>query len=1462
VTSDEDGTYTVIIGGDSYSGPITAGTPVEIDLDTALLGGETINASVVDAAGNTGTASTTATDQRDPTVTVAQVDEDTIVVTSDEDGTYTVIIGGDSYSGPITAGTPVEIDLDTALLGGETINASVVDAAGNTGTATTTAFVATDDIDRLILDETDVEPGIPQITQNVDVIGVAQSDTGVDAGVLVTVPEGGLGNLTVTVNQTALLAVGDAFRLDIVDEAGNVVYSAVTQNSLLGDVAGLPILGVVGDDGLTATFEGLAPGNYYVVVRNDEGTVEQLVNSLSLTDLGENGVVLGQDNQDLILDAVIDALSGQSGIPQALLNALRPVLELALDVVDGLGVGAVVGVINNTLNTFNLVSYADEVVDAIANALTSNLLTVLQLTTVTTQVDQVVYTDTVIEGELIADDGQGADVPVSGTTITELKFGEQIGVVNEQGNLTVQGQYGVLVVNPETGSYTYTLNDVVAGVGQNEVFTYIASNNGYSDEATLSISIELADLIAPQAPTVNTILDLSPAQDPAITGQAEPGSTITVTFPNNTTATAVVGTDGNWSVANPDLTAGDVVTVTATDLSGNVSDATTAIVALPLDANDDVDTLEVGQFVVVEGAPSITTNVDVIGLGQSTQGTDAAVPVTVGPLGTLTVTVQQTSLLAVADAFRLDIVNEYGLVVYSAVTQNSLLGDVAGLPLLGIVGDDGLTATIEGLPQGNYFVVVSNDAGTVTNLLNNLSLADLGENGVVLGQDNQDLILDAVIDTLSGKSAIGSILLNSLRPALELALDVVDGLGVGAVVGVITNTLNLFGLVTYVDEVIDAVATAVLSNTLTLLQETTITTQVNSIQLQNSSVSGEVITEDGDLGGDFPALGTTLSRVEYNGLTYTPNADGDIRVVTDYGVLLIKTNGSYTYTLTNTDGLGQSEVFGYTAVNGMQAGDAILTINIADVVVTAPEAELSNDTAIGTDNITSDGLIVVDGLGSSDTFQYRLDNGPWITGVGNTFTLAEGIYTSVDIRKVNAIGSVSEEVNLGAITVDQTADIYITGALDNVGEQQGHIALNGNTDDTTPTLQGTAEPGSVVTLTGPGISGSAIVTVNPDGKWSYSITNQVPLGVNTWTVTMTDVAGNTGTDTYSINVVNPSVRPTVAASDGGLLGLIGGNVGGIINLNQQQFVVGDVNEDLRQVVIKFSTTIGVGAQPTWIYSSLLQEQFGYTVNVTPNWGSFLGIYSGDMTITIRATDNSNLDNQEIIEFLGTVRSSQSLLGIAVGSSLEVTATDSVGAAPPVNVGSLVDLDLLGGLFGGGVPSYLKEGTDTANTLNYSTETSAVRIYGYGGNDTLTGGSGSDIIRGGAGIDTINGGAGDDYLNGGAGDDFITGGLGADTVGFDLLSNDATGGNGVDTWIDFSQSQGDKIDISQLLDGSSANALNLNEFVKVDYDAQSSTVSIKVDRDGGSDNYTELLKLTNQTSEITLDDLLQNKNILF
>ncbi|MCH7312769.1 Ig-like domain-containing protein, partial [Acinetobacter sp. ANC 4805] len=83
------------------------------------------------------------------------------------------------------------------------------------------------------------------------------------------------------------------------------------------------------------------------------------------------------------------------------------------------------------------------------------------------------------------------------------------------------------------------------------------------------------DLTPPNAPDIDPIN----ATDP-ITGTAEPGSTVTVTFPDGSIAQAATDpVTGAWTVPNPgNLVDGDTVTATATDPAGNISLPATEIV--------------------------------------------------------------------------------------------------------------------------------------------------------------------------------------------------------------------------------------------------------------------------------------------------------------------------------------------------------------------------------------------------------------------------------------------------------------------------------------------------------------------------------------------------------------------------------------------------------------------------------------------------------------------------------------------------------------------------------------------------------------------------------------------------------------------------------------------------------------------------------------------------------------------
>ncbi|MEB7508750.1 Ig-like domain-containing protein, partial [Staphylococcus xylosus] len=71
------------------------------------------------------------------------------------------------------------------------------------------------------------------------------------------------------------------------------------------------------------------------------------------------------------------------------------------------------------------------------------------------------------------------------------------------------------------------------------------------------------------------------SEDTQIKGTAEPGSEVTVTFPDGTTATATTDDQGNYTVDIPttvNLDGGEAIRVVAEDKDGNVSSETTTTV--------------------------------------------------------------------------------------------------------------------------------------------------------------------------------------------------------------------------------------------------------------------------------------------------------------------------------------------------------------------------------------------------------------------------------------------------------------------------------------------------------------------------------------------------------------------------------------------------------------------------------------------------------------------------------------------------------------------------------------------------------------------------------------------------------------------------------------------------------------------------------------------------------------------
>ncbi|OKP63398.1 hypothetical protein BTE77_35630, partial [Ensifer adhaerens] len=148
------------------------------------------------------------------------------------------------------------------------------------------------------------------------------------------------------------------------------------------------------------------------------------------------------------------------------------------------------------------------------------------------------------------------------------------------------------------------------------------------------------------------------------------------------------------------------------------------------------------------------------------------------------------------------------------------------------------------------------------------------------------------------------------------------------------------------------------------------------------------------------------------------------------------------------------------------------------------------------DNGTAIGSVVVDASGGW-IFQPSTD-------------LSEGTH-KIEVTQTDKAGNESPKSPSLDVTVDTTAPVVagIGAANDDQGLIRGPVADGGKTDDQRPTLSGSGEADTVITVyDGETVIGST--TVQPDGNWSFTPTSDLPEGPHGFTTKATDAAGNEG----------------------------------------------------------------------------------------------------------------------------------------------------------------------------------------------------------------------------------------------------------------------------------------------------------------------------------------------------------------
>ncbi len=154
--------------------------------------------------------------------------------------------------------------------------------------------------------------------------------------------------------------------------------------------------------------------------------------------------------------------------------------------------------------------------------------------------------------------------------------GAAFSLQNQSGGaaLTATSTNAGLVVFASVGYGTYDLQETQEPAGYQPDPTVHVVEVGASgviiDGAPMAeFSVRNAKMEKSAPPVINTIM----AGDSLVMGTGVPGSTVTVTWPDRSTVTAVVGVDGYWWVFPRGLSWGDVVSATQTEPGKLVSDS-------------------------------------------------------------------------------------------------------------------------------------------------------------------------------------------------------------------------------------------------------------------------------------------------------------------------------------------------------------------------------------------------------------------------------------------------------------------------------------------------------------------------------------------------------------------------------------------------------------------------------------------------------------------------------------------------------------------------------------------------------------------------------------------------------------------------------------------------------------------------------------------------------------------------
>ncbi|PUK98600.1 biofilm-associated protein BapA, partial [Salmonella enterica subsp. enterica serovar Dublin] len=873
------------------------------------------------------------------------------------------------------------------------------------------------------------------------------------------------------------------------------------------------------------------------------------------------------------------------------------------------------------------------------------------------------------------------NVAKDGTTVSgTAEAGSTVSIYDPAGNylgstITGENNHFSITLNPAQTHgerLEARIQDAVGNIGPATEFT--ASDSQYPAQPTILT-------VTDDAGAVTGLLKNGDATDdnrPTLSGTAEPGSTISINdngFPVATFPPIVADADGKWSFT-PSLALADgdhVFTATATNDRGTSGQSVSFTIDIDTQppvleglAVSDVGyrltgTTEAGSTVVIKDSLGNT-------LGSGTAGDDGTFSIGISPAKingeTLSISVTDKA----ANSGPVETLNAPDKTAPAAPDGLTVATD--GLSVSG-QAEAGATVTIRdssntvlgsAVANGNgQFIVPLNTAqtngqaliATATDSANNVSPPTTAQAPDITAPDKPIItqVLDDV-ESFTGPLVNGQTT-NDNRPTLSGTAEA------GARVEVFDNGVSL-GLATLQP---NGAWTFTPSQNLGegAHRLTVIATDAKGNASQAASFDLVVDTQSPQqpvitfITDDAPGI---LGSVAHLGLTNdsTPTINGtgepgstvhlyqngariaDIIVgnsgVWSYAYTTASplADDTYTFTVTASDSNGNTTPFStdFTITIDTQAPAAPGVIGVAD----------GDGNTIDTNQITQESQPRLSGSGTAGDTIILYDNG---NAIGQALVGTDGRWQftppaalgdgdhHLTARANDPAGNESPESISFTLRIDtQAPDApQIVSAAITGGEGEVLLANGSITNQRMPTLSGTGEPGTIITLYNNGVE-LATVQVNPQGSWTYPLTRNLSEGLNILTATATDAAGNSSptSGVFSVTLdTQPPAQPDAPLISDNVAPVIGniGNNGATNDTTPTFSGTGEIGSTI--ILYNNGSEIGrttVGDNGSWNFTpaALTPETYTITVTETDRAGN-ISPPSASVTFTLDTTAPAN-----------------------------------------------------------------------------------------------------------------------------------------------------------------------------------------------------------------------------------------------